>query len=56
MQFLYADGTDAHFMDEQSYEQLAIPEDSVKDTLKWIKPSETVDILLHIDTSRPTSS
>ena len=27
MQFLYADGTDAHFMDEQSYEQLAIPED-----------------------------
>jgi elongation factor P len=48
MQFLYADGTDAHFMDEQSYEQLAIPEDSVKDTLKWIKPSETVDVL-HID-------
>ena len=26
MQFLYADGTDAHFMDESSYEQLAIPE------------------------------
>jgi elongation factor P len=48
MQFLYADGTDAHFMDEQSYEQLAIPEDSVKDTLKWIKPNETVDVL-HID-------
>ena len=48
MQFLYADGTDAHFMDEQSYEQLAIPEESVKDTLKWIKPNETVDVL-HID-------
>ena len=29
MQFLYADGTDAHFMDEQSYEQLAIPETSI---------------------------
>ena len=27
MQFLYADGTDAHFMDEESYEQIAIPED-----------------------------
>ena len=26
MQFLYADGTDAHFMDESSFEQLAIPE------------------------------
>src|ERR1044072_6886172 len=24
MQFLYADGTDAHFMDSESYEQLAI--------------------------------
>ena len=45
MQFLYADGTDAHFMDEQSYEQLAIPEASIADTLKWIKPNESVDLL-----------
>ena len=45
MQFLYADGTDAHFMDESSYEQLAIPEASVKDTLKWVKPNETVGLL-----------
>ena len=29
MQFLYADGTDAHFMDEESYEQIALPESSV---------------------------
>src|ERR1700742_579109 len=36
MQFLYADGTDAHFMDEQSYEQLAIPETSLQEPLKWI--------------------
>ena len=45
MQFLYADGTDAHFMDESSYEQIAIPETGVEDTLKWVKPSETVDLL-----------
>ena len=45
MQFLYADGTDAHFMDEQSYEQLAIPEGSIADTLKWVKPNESVDLL-----------
>jgi elongation factor P len=45
MQFLYADGTDAHFMDESSYEQLAIPETGVQDELKWIRPSETVDLL-----------
>jgi elongation factor P len=48
MQFLYADGTDAHFMDEQSYEQLALPEGSLEGTLQWIKPSESVD-LLYID-------
>jgi elongation factor P len=45
MTFLYTDGTDAHFMDSQSYEQLAIPEATVEDSLKWIKPNETVDLL-----------
>ena len=45
MQFLYADGTDAHFMDAQSYEQLAIPEDAVAGALKWTKPSHEVDVL-----------
>src|SRR5215208_1485591 len=48
MQFLYSDGTDAHFMDEQSFEQLAIPEGSLEGTLKWIRPNESVD-LLYID-------
>ena len=45
MQFLYADGTDAHFMDEESYEQLAIPEASLREPLKWIRPNESVDLL-----------
>jgi elongation factor P len=45
MQFLYADGADAHFMDEQSFEQLAIPESSVAEPLKWIKPNESIDLL-----------
>jgi elongation factor P len=45
MQFLYADGTDAHFMDSQTYEQLAIPEAAVGETLKWVKPNEDVDLL-----------
>jgi elongation factor P len=45
MQFLYADGTDAHFMDTESYEQMAIPETTVADALKWTKPNETVDVL-----------
>jgi elongation factor P len=45
MQFLYSDGSDAHFMDEGSYEQLAIPEPSVAETLKWVRPNESVDLL-----------
>ena len=45
MQFLYADGTDAHFMDSESYEQLAIPQDSLADTLRWTKPNDSVDLL-----------
>jgi elongation factor P len=45
MQFLYADGTDAHFMDNESYEQMAVPESTVAEALKWTKPNETVDVL-----------
>ena len=45
MQFLYADGSDAHFMDNESYEQMAIPETTVAEALKWTKPNETVDVL-----------
>jgi elongation factor P len=45
MQFLYADGTDAHFMDAESYEQLTIPESTVAGPLRWIKPSAEVDVL-----------
>jgi elongation factor P len=48
MQFLYTDGTDAHFMDTSSYEQLAIPEDQVSESLKWIVPNEEVE-LLYVD-------
>jgi elongation factor P len=45
MTFLYSDGTDAHFMDVQSYEQMAVPEDSVKGSLQWVVPNEDVDVL-----------
>jgi elongation factor P len=45
MQFLYADGADVHFMDSDSYEQVAIPESAIGDALRWIKPSSEVDVL-----------
>jgi elongation factor P len=50
MQFLYTDGTDAHFMDAESYEQLAIPEDQVRESLQWIVPNEEIDFL-YVDES-----
>ena len=48
MQFLYRDGSDAHFMDSESYEQLTIPEGSLDEALRWIKESGEVE-LLYID-------
>jgi elongation factor P len=48
MQFLYADGAEAHFMDSESYEQLTIAESALNDALRWLKDSEEVE-LLYID-------
>ena len=45
MQFLYADGTDAHFMDSGSFEQIAVPQDVLSEMLRWTKPSTEVDVL-----------
>ena len=45
MQFLYADGTDAHFMDSESFEQIAIPEATVQKMLRWCVPSSEIDVL-----------
>jgi elongation factor P len=45
MQFLYADGADAHFMDSASFEQIAVPEAAVAEMLRWTKPSTEVDVL-----------
>ncbi|HEY4895804.1 MAG TPA: elongation factor P [Solirubrobacteraceae bacterium] len=45
MQFLYADGSDAHFMDTESFEQIAVAEATVAEALRWITPSSEVDVL-----------
>ena len=50
MQFLYKDGTDAHFMDSASYDQLTIPETTLAEPLRWMKESEEVEVL-YIDDS-----
>ena len=45
MQFLYADGTDAHFMDTESFEQIAVPESALAEPCAGCKPSSEVDVL-----------
>src|SRR2546423_9082419 len=51
MQFLYADGSDAHFMDAQSFDQMTIPEPAVAEQLRWLKPSDEVDVLFIDDSA-----
>jgi elongation factor P len=48
MQFLYADGSEAHFMDMETYDQLTVPEDAVRDALRWTLPNDEVE-LLYVD-------
>jgi elongation factor P len=45
VQFLYDDGSEAHFMDEQTYEQFGLPRTDVADELAYILPSSTVQVL-----------
>jgi elongation factor P len=45
MQFLYSDGSNAHLMDLETYDQLMVPEATVKEALQWIVPNENVDVL-----------
>jgi elongation factor P len=44
MQYLYDDGSQAVFMDEETYEQLPLPHASVEDELPYIRPSSSVQI------------
>ena len=45
MQFLYADGAAAHFMDTSSYEQLAVPEGAIAEALRFTRANDEVDLL-----------
>src|SRR3978361_1200501 len=45
MQFLYADGSDAHFMDTESFEQIAVAETALVEALRFMKPSMEVEVL-----------
>ncbi|GKX31916.1 elongation factor P [Vallitalea longa] len=47
MQYLYTDGDLFHFMDIETYDQIAINSDQIGDTLKFVKENDMVKILSH---------
>lgn len=46
MQYLYADGTNHVFMDMETYEQLELPEERVKNELNYLKENMVVSIIM----------
>ena len=47
MQYLYNDGELYHFMNTESFDQIALNEDSIGDALKFVKENEMVKMLSH---------
>lgn len=45
MQYLYNDGEMYNFMDNETYEQIALTEDAVGDTMKFVKENENVKMV-----------
>lgn len=47
MQYLYSDGELYNFMDVETFDQIALNEDSIGDSLKFVKENEMVKMLSH---------
>ncbi len=45
-QYLYDDGTAYHFMDNETFDQIALPREDFEDTLIWMKENQMVTLLL----------
>src|SRR3970040_1166311 len=45
VQFMYDDGSEAHFMDEETYDQFRLARADVSDELAYLVPSSTVQML-----------
>ena len=49
MQYLYNDGDLYYFMDEETYEQIPLNKDQFGDALKFVKETDSVQMLSHND-------
>jgi elongation factor P len=47
MQYLYNDGELYHFMDTETYDQFALNEEAIGDSLKFVKENDMVKMLSH---------
>jgi elongation factor P len=45
VQYMYDDGSEAHFMDEETYDQFGLPHAEVADALAYLVPSSSVQML-----------
>jgi elongation factor P len=46
VQYLYDDGGEVHFMDEETFEQFSLPHAELEDALPYMLPSTSVQILV----------
>ena len=49
MQFLYREGADYVFMDNESYDQLSVPSDSIGDAVNFLKEGDTAVLPMYKD-------
>ncbi len=47
MQYLYSDGELYHFMDTETYDQIALNQDAIGDSLKFVKENDMVKVNSH---------
>jgi elongation factor P len=45
VQYLYEDGSDAHFMDAETYDQFTVPRTDIEEELSFMQPNATVQVL-----------
>lgn len=44
MDYLYSDGSHHHFMNNESYEQVALTEEELGDAAQWLMPNLTLEV------------
>ncbi|MEZ5424366.1 MAG: elongation factor P, partial [Pyrinomonadaceae bacterium] len=44
MDYLYSDGSHHHFMNNETYEQVALTEEDLGDSAQWLMPNLTIEV------------